>query len=505
MSKIALLSTNEPQKIVVQCRKLVNLGWRLIATNETVKVMRKESIPIIDVEQFTGVGYDFGIPPTLHPKIEQALTDNCREPIDLVFDIPYSLVKGNDVGGRTLLALGAKGRRLVINNYEDLEKVVSLLEQKSNKLNEIRDELIAKVNFEISKHYLSLAKKYSKKYEGILGEYKMTCKEGENPYQVPCELFVFDQEDPLAISKFSQVSGESMCFTNVADFDNIVATMEKLKRAFLLNCKKLPFIVVAAKHGNPCGVGVDWTSKKEAIDKALWGNPQAIWGGEAICNFEIDKNLALALFRSQKRKEILGVSDWMLDIIVATKFYQDAITILGKRKYRKLVVNPHINKNSSLSVKNHFKFICGGYLRQIPNDYILKFDEIDWSRPSKIDKDSLIIAWATSYTSFHGGNEISIAKDSMLIGVGGGPSTLMAAQHAVQWAKYCKHEAKGAVFCADAFFPFTDAPKILVKAGCKGGVVPGGGKNHSAISKYFRNKAILVGFIPERYRGFCRH
>lgn len=503
--KIALLSTNDPGKIINQCRRLVKLGWRLIATRETVEVMQKENIPIEDIKYFVGVGYEYGAPPTLHPKIEQALTENPEDTIDLVFDIPYPLTQGNDVGGRTLLALGAKGRRLVINNHEDLDKVVELLEQNGTLPDDVRDQLIAKVNFEITSHFLTLSKKHSKQYEGLLGQHRMVCREGENPYQVPCDLFTLDTDEPMGMSQFTQLSGEPMCFTNMADMDSIIIAIEKLKRAFLLNCDKLPYIVVAAKHGNPCGVGVDWESKDNSINKALWGNPQAVWGGEVISNFDIDDELAQILLRSQERERLYSSPAWMLDVIAAPRFSADAVSALGKRKQTKLLSNPAISGILASSDKWQYRFVQGGFLRQPSADYVLKLDDLDWIESSSIDVDSLFIAWATSYASFHGGNEVSIAKDSMLIGVGGGPSTMMAAQHAVEWVKSCNHETNGAVFCADAFFPFTDAPKVLVSAGCKGGVVPAGGRNHDVVYKYFKDNSIRVGFIPEAYRGFARH
>lgn len=505
MRKTALLSTNEPKKIINSCRKLAKLGWRIIATRETKEIMQREDIPVEDIEQFTGVGYQYGVPPTLHPKIEQALTADCEEPIDLVYDVPYPLAKGNDVGGRTLLALGAKGGRLVINNYEDLLRVVELLEQNSTEINNFREGLIAKVNFEIAQHYLSLVKKYSGQYDGFLAEYQIPCREGENPYQVPCDLFSLDKDSPTALPQFTQLWGNRMCFTNMADMESVIVTLNKLKQAFLKNCNKIPYIMVTAKHGNPCGIGVDWLSQEQAILKALWGNPQAVWGGEVICNFEIDACLAQILLNDQKRGRLYGSSEWMLDVIIAPEFSSDALSILGKSKQRKLMSNLGLKRAAVPARGWRYRFIEGGFLRQPQADYILDLNGLIWIDSVSSDIDSLIIAWAASYTSFNGGNEVSIAKGSMLIGAGGGPSTVIAAQHAVGWAVSCNHEVNGAVFCADAFFPFTDAPEILVKAGCKAGVVPSGGKNYDAVFNFFKNSSISVGFIPAQYRGFCRH
>ena len=61
------------------------------------------------------------------------------------------------------------------------------------------------------------------------------------------------------------------------------------------------------------------------------------------------------------------------------------------------------------------------------------------------------------------------------------------------------------MFGADAFFPFTDAPSLLVDAGCVAGVVPSGGRSKMEVENYFLKNKIKVAFIDEMYRGFCRH
>ena len=119
--------------------------------------------------------------------------------------------------------------------------------------------------------------------------------------------------------------------------------------------------------------------------------------------------------------------------------------------------------------------------------------------------DSLITAWSVAYSSFHGGNEVTLAKDGKLIGVGGGPSTVEAAETAVNRALARGHDARGSVFAADAFFPFTDAPKILSEAGCTLGVVPAGGKKERLVKEFFRENNMRMIYLPPECRGFCRH
>ena len=149
----------------------------------------------------------------------------------------------------------------------------------------------------------------------------------------------------------------------------------------------------------------------------------------------------------------------------------------------------------------------GGFISQPPANYILDLKEVEWTN-SPIDRESyfsLIIAWSAAFTSFHGGNETAIAKNGALLGVGGGPSTYDAASTAINRAKEYGHDVKGAVFGADAFFPFTDVPELLFEAGCIGGTIPAGGKGEKDVVKYFKEHKMFVGMIPEQYRGFCKH
>jgi phosphoribosylaminoimidazolecarboxamide formyltransferase/IMP cyclohydrolase len=100
---------------------------------------------------------------------------------------------------------------------------------------------------------------------------------------------------------------------------------------------------------------------------------------------------------------------------------------------------------------------------------------------------------------------VSLVKGCNLQVVGGGPSTVDAIATALQRAKIYGHNLAGSIFAADAFFPFTDAPKMLAQAGCAYGIVPKGGKNLEMVKEFFTREQIKVHFLPEEYRGFCRH
>jgi AICAR transformylase/IMP cyclohydrolase PurH len=75
-SKTALFSLNDTSRAVEFAGRLSAFNWRIVTTSETSALLEEKGIQSIDIKDFTGVHDDYGIPPTLHAKIEQALAGN---------------------------------------------------------------------------------------------------------------------------------------------------------------------------------------------------------------------------------------------------------------------------------------------------------------------------------------------------------------------------------------------------------------------------------------------
>tara|TARA_B100000686_G_scaffold48155_1_gene51481 strand:+ start:16186 stop:17706 length:1521 start_codon:yes stop_codon:yes gene_type:complete len=504
----ALFSLCNTDNVLSLARRLIDCGWTIIGTNNVVKVLEKNGLAVLDVAEFLNIKEAYPFPPTLHPKMELSLSTNEAESIHLVFDITYPLDEGNDVGGHTLIALAAKGSRIVVTSQSDMEKVLDQIQADGKIDSEFHDLLIRKAYEKISKHYSSLSETHSRiTNDPQKGLEKTSLREGENPYQIPANLIIEDLDDTLSLGNFEQISGDSPCFTNVADWDSILKILCSLCSVFKQYFNKVPYIFIAAKHGNPCGLGIGWDSPETAIELGLFGNSKSVWGGEVITNFQIDSVVGQMLLTSEKRKETLGNPYWMLDMILAPSISAEAIEILGKRKERKLYSNPALKEPNIDGAEWSSRPIRGGRLEQPPNNFILDLSdcEVFTSSVENKIKESLAIAWVTAFHSNHGGNEVAIAKEGQLFGVGGGPSTVEAVEMAVYRAQLCGHNLNDSVFVADAFFPFIDAPEILIKSGCKYGLVPKGGKNFNRVQTLFIDHNIQVFYLPSYIRGFCRH
>ncbi len=166
--------------------------------------------------------------------------------------------------------------------HEDMARVAAMVKERGAVRADERERLAAKALRLIEGHYGALLDRTEiPPRAGIRGVEQTRLAHGENPYQEPASLFAAcpGNDDPLALHRFERISGETPCFTNMADLDSVVATLCRLAGAYRRLGGGLPHIAVAAKHGNACGLSADRTDPLEAIEGALWGDPAAVWGG----------------------------------------------------------------------------------------------------------------------------------------------------------------------------------------------------------------------------------
>jgi len=491
----ALFSTFHPDVGVPLAQILEEKGWEIIVTANCVPHFQDHGISVKEVGDYLGVTDKFPFPPTLHPQMELALTTDSVETdrIDLVFDETYGLDQGIDVGGHTLLALALKGNRYVMWDEETANYYFEAV-KKDHDLEPIRQSTSVRGWRKLSEFYSEVSTQHCK---------TIPLANGENPYQVPATLVEANRPPDLSISSMDCHSDSIGCFTNVADLDCDLNLLIALSKSYQQTFDNVPYIAIGSKHGNACGLGVSWSDEDEALSLALWGDPLSIWGGELVTNFAFSHRLATNAIESRERGRLFGSPWWMLDVVAAPSYSIDALTRFQKRKIRRIFSDKNLFCPQEANLENIQRSIRGGVLKQPPHDFILTLRESTLCNAVKCD---LLIAWAVAFWSFHGGNEVTLVKGGQLLGVGGGPSTVVAAETSVQrGSKLERWTLAGSSFGADAFFPFTDGPELLANAGCQTGVVPGGGKNHNLVKEYFESKGVDCLFLNEDIRGFIRH
>lgn len=386
----------------------------------------------------------------------------------------------------------------------------------------------------------------------------------ENLYQNPAFLYpLLGNKDSLALHRFKVVSGEP-AFITYADDHNILQVLCRAAMAFSAFKRKVPFIAVVGKHGNPCGVGVDQENPVAAVRKALMGDKIAVMGGELITNFYITDEIGQEIYEPQAINDSIIKADlgekgkWGLDLIAAPGFSEGTIELLGKKEKRRLLENSSLYKPSLPKEKIEFRPVRGGVLVQGAANFILTLDKILFPGTPLVEKiflnadgmfEDMIIACAVCYSA--SSNTVVLVKNRMLIGIGCGQQDRIACvQLCLTRAARAGHDVTGSVGASDAFFPYAhstlppieevesviasminltanstrdllkqlskkiqlingldrrEGPELLIDAGCRGIVVPYDGIRKEEVKKLFEDNGVSAAFLPREYRGFAKH
>ncbi|MFP1711244.1 bifunctional phosphoribosylaminoimidazolecarboxamide formyltransferase/IMP cyclohydrolase [Gardnerella vaginalis] len=277
---------------------------------------------------------------------------------------------------------------------------------------------------------------------------------GENPHQ-QAGLYL----DPLhkgGLAQAELLGGKPMSYNNYVDAD----------AAWRAVWDFAPQIAVAVcKHNNPCGLAIGATAAI-AHKKAHACDPVSAYGGVIACNSTVTLEMAES------------VRPIFTEVIVATDYEPEALELLRtkKKNLRILkVANPPV-----LGLQVHP--IDGGALVQSAD----KIDDFgdnpqNWTLVSGEAADSdtlrdLEFAWRSLRCVKS--NAILLAHDNATVGIGMGQVNRVDSCHlAVERANTLAdgvERARGAVAASDAFFPFADGPQILIDAGVRAIVQPGG-------------------------------
>ena len=277
---------------------------------------------------------------------------------------------------------------------------------------------------------------------------------GENPHQ-DAALYL----DPLNTRGFAnaeQLGGKPMSYNNYVDAD----------AAWRAVWDFAPQIAVAVvKHNNPCGLAVAATAA-EAHRKAHACDPMSAYGGVIATNSTVTLDMAQS------------VRPIFTEVIVAPDYEPEALALLQEKKKNLRILKVAEPPKSKLQ----FRQIDGGLLVQrtdlidatgdMPDAWKLVAGEAADEQTLK----ELEFAWRA--VRCVKSNAILIADDMATVGIGMGQvNRVDSANLAVERANTLdegRNRTQGAVAASDAFFPFADGAQILIDAGVKAIVQPGG-------------------------------
>ena len=222
-------------------------------------------------------------------------------------------------------------------------------------------------------------------------------------------------------------------------------------------------------------------------------------------------------------------------MVAAPSFSAEAVEILSRKKGKcRLLANPAIAKIglSSLDTARRFRYVRGGFLEQPNYIFIPKLDPSrDLPFAGEEGARDIILAWAIGCTS--NSNTITIVKDGRLYGNGVGQQdrvgaaklalfraddaqasldafsqSLGSSLHSATPSKKHASEADltNAVAYSDSFFPFPDAPEVLIDRGIKTIFSTSGSVNDEKIIELCKAKGVNLIMLPDaEARGFYQH
>ena len=479
----ALLSVSDKTGLVDFANALAKLGWDLVSTGGTAKALRAAGVNVRDVSDVTHFPEMLdGRVKTLHPAIHggllarrdspehmKALVEQSIAPIDLVAVNLYpfeqtaaragvkaeEVIEQIDIGGPSMLRSAAKNFAsvTVIVDPADYGRVLASLEAKDDDL-DLRRVLAEKVFERTAAYDAAIARWFARERSetfpdsiAIPLERETTLRYGENPGQ-RAAFYVERHKDGIAA--LEKKGGKELSFNNLLDLEGALFATDPFQGETAC---------AIVKHTTPCGLATG-TNALDAYKKALECDPVSAFGSVISFTVPVDDETAEA------------ISSLFVECIVAPKFSDGALEILGRKKNLRVLEGQARWRDEALD----YKRIRGGFLAQerIARDGAKEEWRVTTKRqPTEKELIDLRFAWRAvgSVKS----NAIVLARDGATIGIGAGQmSRVDAAFLSVHKARLAGHDTKGAVMGSDAFFPFRDGVEQAAEAGVSAIVQPGG-------------------------------
>ena len=511
----ALISVSDKTGVVEFAKGLVALGWEILSTSGTMKLLKESGVPVTSVSDVTGFPEICdGRVKTLHPKIHGALLarrdipehmkelkDNDIETIDLVCVNLYPFretiakpdvtmedaVEHIDIGGPSMLRSAAKNWEsvTVVCNPADYETILSEIKADGNTTRETRLKLSAKAYTHTAEYDMAIST-YMRAQAGLpeklFLEYdlKQELRYGENPHQ-EAKFFASTVKEPFSLATAEQLNGKELSYNNIQDANATLNIAREFDEPFC----------VGVKHMNPCGSATGKTIA-EAWKKAYEADKTSIFGGIVAANREIDLETA------QMLKPIF------LEIVMAPSFAPDALELLCTKKNLRVL---KVDMTKDNTVRKQYVSMNGGMLvqdRDINTKPVAADQCVTELKPTAEQLADMEFAW--KIVKHVKSNAIVVAKGGMTYGVGAGQmNRIGSAEIALKQAQNTlKEEGKdimteGLVLASDGFFPFNDCVALAAEYGIKAIVQPGGSIRDEDSVTLANEKGITMLFTGERH------
>ena len=533
----ALLSVYDKTGIVEFATSLSQLGFELVSTGGTARVLSQSGLDVIGVSEVTGHPEIFdGRVKSLHPAIHGPLLARLESeadrkgleqlnypPIQIVACNLYpfsdaalqepkledsSLLEMIDIGGPTMVRASAKNHRnvLIVCDPSNYDEVISTIKQ-SPDISTIDLAFRQKLALEAFQHTASYDSAISDELharwigrpeqssdkevqterlpETLLSSANIShsLRYGENSHQAAA-LYM----DPKAKGKHSTLvtaiveGGKDMSYNNYSDAD---ATLRLCRSLSTDEWPETPHACVIVKHNNPCGAALGST-QLESFQAALASDPESAFGSIICFNEPLEEDTAEAM------------GDLFIEVLMAPEYNGKSKEIVMRKKNRRiLTIQSPQNRLSPLQRILVKKPIEGGWLVQTEEAPV-----IDWSKakvPTKKQPTNEEIAsmkFAVRVCEQVKSNAIVMVQGTATVGIGPGQTSRVEAVRIA--ARRAGDRAHGCVLASDAFFPFKDGLEQAAESGASSIVQPGGSIRDQEVIDAADEKGISMLFTGHR-------
>ena len=483
--KNALISVSDKENLGSLLKTFKRYGINIISSGGTYNSIKRLGYDCVELSKYTGFKEMLdGRVKTLHPKIHAGILHDRQNKvhkdemykqkfpaIDLIVVNFYpfqkmvrsskkssEIIENIDIGGPTMVRAAAKNFKnvTIITNKSDYKSLIEELNKNKGKTSLLFREHLSSKAFGLTAYYdAMIANWFNKKLninfpdrKTIFGRKLKKLRYGENPHQ-QSSIYINDYNDQKL--GFEQIHGKDLSFNN---YNDMFASLD------ILSSFKKKAATVIIKHANPCGVSINRKPLK-SLKNAFAADPVSSFGGVVACNYKINKKIALE------------ISSKFLEVIMAIGFDNASLNILRKKKNLRLIdISEYKPKGNSL-----IKTFDGSFLLQNKDDVVINKKKLKCVTKLKPNKKEMgEIEFAFNISKYVKSNAIVISNDFSTIGIGAGqPSRLDSCKLAIQKAKqFQPKHLPNSIAASDAFFPFADGIKTLVRAGIKTIVQPGG-------------------------------
>ena len=489
----ALVSVSDKTGLVDFVKGLKDLGWEIIATGGTRRLLEESGVGTVGISDVTGFPEILdGRVKTLHPKVHggilarrdipghmKTLEEQGIGTIDLVCVNLYPFrqtiaregvtmedaIENIDIGGPSMVRSAAKNWKdvTIVCDPADYGKVLEELRANGNTSDDTRLKLSAKAYTHTAEYDMCIASYMRGKAglnEKLFLEYDLRqgLRYGENPHQ-DAKFYAETVPSSYSLAFARQIQGKELSYNNIQDANAALNVVRDFSEPFC----------VALKHMNPCGAAVGKTIE-EAWQAAYEADKVSIYGGIVAVNRELTAEVAL------------GMKPIFLEIVIAPSYTPEALEILSHKKNLRVM---QVDMTPWKEAPMQYISVNGGMLAQKLDTAVETVTPemcVTKAKPDEAMMADLDFGWRI--VKHVKSNAIAVVKDGHTVGIGAGQTNRVGSAEIALKEAQAAGFTEGLVLASDGFLPFDDTVALAAQYGVAAIVQPGGSiRDDEAVAK----------------------